>query len=111
MTTQDTDHDNHTDHDEHGSYDKPFAVTIKTLAGHKLHLKVVGSDLVAAVAVEATVKFRARHQLADDGADYALSLPRSGPDGNLDPSSTLLAAGIHADDELLLISRAPHVDG
>ena len=98
-------------HDEHGHHEQSFTITIKTLAGHKLSVEVIGSELVAAVAVEATIEFRANHELADDGADYALSLPRSGPGATLDPSSTLLAAGIRTHDELLLISRAPHVDG
>jgi len=98
-------------HHHDGHHEESFTITIKTLAGHKLPVEVIGSELVAAVAVEATIEFRAKGQLANDGSDYLLSLPRTGPDGKLDPSSTLNAAGIRAGDELLLISRAPHVDG
>jgi hypothetical protein len=98
-------------HDQHDHHEESFTITVKTLAGHKLPVEVIDSELVAAVAVEATIEFRAKRELADDGADYMLSLPRLGPEGKLDPSSTLVAAGIHAGDELLLISRAPHVDG
>lgn len=109
MTTHDTRH--HHGHHEHGHHEKPFTITVKTIAGHKLPVEVIGCELVAAVAVAATIEFRRRGELADDGSDYLLSLPRTGPEGKLDPSSTLIAAGIRAGDELLLISRAPHVDG
>lgn len=98
-------------HHDDGHHEESFTITIKTLAGHKLPVEVIGSELVAAVAVEATIEFRSKGQLANDGSDYLLSLPRTGPDGKLDPSSMLNAAGIRAGDELLLISRAPHVDG
>lgn len=113
MTTQDTARDHHGKHDhhEHGHHERSFTITVKTIAGHKLAVEVIGSELVAAVAVEATIEFRGKGELANDGADYLLALLRSGPNGKLDPSSTLIAAGVHAGDELLLISRAPHVDG
>lgn len=109
MTAHETTHDHHGH--GHGHHEESFTITVKTLAGHKLPVEVIDSELVAAVAVEATIEFRAKRELADDGADYMLSLPRLGPEGKLDPSSTLVAAGVHAGDELLLISRAPHVDG
>ncbi len=115
MTTHDTPADYHEPeqrrHDGHGHHETSFTITIKTIAGHKLPFEVIGSELVAAVAVAATIEFRDKGELANDGSDYLLSLPRTGPEGKLDPSSTLIAAGIHAADELLLISRAPHVDG
>lgn len=121
MTTQDTSHGRSIEHEgrahhehrhhDHGHHEESFTITVNTIAGHKLHLEVIGSELVAAVAVEATIEFRAKHELADDDAEYMLSLPRCGPEEKLDPSATLIDAGIHAGDELLLISRAPHVDG
>lgn len=98
-------------HHGHEKHERSFTITVKTLAGHILPVEVIGSELVAAVALEATIEFRAKHELANDDATYALSLKRLGPSGSLDPTSTLLAAGVHAHDELLLISRAPHVDG
>ena len=120
MTTHDTtpdlrdDQERH-DHEHHGHnhghHEKSFTIIIKTLAGHCLEIEVIGTELVAGVALEATVDFRAKHELADDDATYTLSLPRLGPTGKLDPNSTLRAAGIHAGDELVLISRAPHGDG
>ncbi len=106
MTSHDTDHDDHDDHHE-----ESFTLTIKTLAGHKLNVEVIGTELVAAVALEATIEFRGKHELAADGADYALTLLRSGPGGTLEPSSSLSDVGVRAHDELLLVSRAPHVDG
>lgn len=118
MTTHDTtperdqsDHGHDHHGHEHSHHEKSFTVVIKTIAGHKLHVEVIGSELVAAVAVEATIEFRAKGELANDNSEYLLSLPRTGPHGKLDPSSTLIDAGVHAGDELLLISRAPHVDG
>jgi hypothetical protein len=112
MTTHETTSD-HRQPEHHGDehHEKSFTITIKTLAGHTLPVEVIGSELIAAVAIEATIEFRAKHELANDDATYTLSLPRTGPGGKLDPTSTLIAAGIHAGDELLLLSRAPHVDG
>lgn len=100
-------------HEQHGhqQHERSFTISVKTLAGHTLAIEVIGSELVAAVALEATIEFRAKHALANDDATYALSLPRTGPSGKLDPTSTLLSAGVCARDELLLISRAPHIDG
>src|SRR5262245_38396564 len=108
MTTHDTERDDHHVADEHK---ESFKITIKTLAGHKVNVEVTGSEFVGAVTAAAVADFRRKHELPDDGAEYALTLPRNGPGSTLDPSSSLSDAGIHAHDELVLISRAPHVDG
>ena len=113
MTTQHTisEHGHGHEHHGHERHEKSFTIFVRTLAGHRLTMEVIGTELVAGVAIEATVDFRAKHELAVDDATYTLSLPRTGPNGKLDPNATLISAGIHADDELVLISAAPHVDG
>jgi hypothetical protein len=108
VTTHDTGHSDHHLADEHK---ESFKITIKTLAGHKVNIQVTGSELVGAVTAEAVADFRRKHELADDGAEYALTLPRNGPVSTLDASSSLSDAGIQVHDELVLISRAPHIDG
>jgi hypothetical protein len=108
MTIHDIEHGDHHLADEHK---ESFKITIKTLAGHKVNVQVTGSEHVGSVAAEAVADFRRKHELADDGAEYALTPSRNGPGSTLDPSSSLSEAGIHTHDELVLISRAPHVDG
>jgi hypothetical protein len=112
MTTTDPDqghlaehHDHH--HGEH--HESSFTIEIRTLAGHRLSEEVIGTELVAAAATQAVVQFRERNELAE--SHYALTLPRLGHTSALDPTATLHEAGVRAHDELVLISRAPHVDG
>lgn len=87
----------------------PFLVQVRTLAGHRLAEHVTGAELVAALTTEAVSEFVRRHQL--EAGDYALTLPRLGSTSALDPTATLAEAGVQPHDELVLISRAPHVDG
>lgn len=90
-------------------HERSFTVQIRTLAGHRLREKVIDTELVAALTTRAVVKFRKRGEL-DEGR-YALTLPRLGHTTALDPTSTLREAGVRVHDELVLINRAPHVDG
>jgi hypothetical protein len=94
---------------DHEGHERSFTVQVRTLAGHQLHEEVIDTEIVAALTTQAVVQFRERHEL-DDG-HYALTLPRLGHTTALDPTSTLREAGVRKDDELVLINRAPHVDG
>jgi hypothetical protein len=94
--------------DEHGRRNKPLLVTVRTLAGHSRHEKVRPSDRVRDVTVESVQFFVRRGELA--AGDYALTLPRLG-DAELDPTGTIGDVGVVHDDVLVLVSRAPQVDG
>lgn len=107
MTTTDTDHGQPAEHHEH--HERSFTVEIRTLAGHRLSTEVISSEVVAAVTTQAVVEFRERRELAE--GHYALTLPRLGHASALDPTATLHDVGVREGDELVLISRAPHVDG
>ena len=89
--------------------DHPFHIVVRTLAGHSDKQTVKPSDIVAEVTHEAVTHFVSRGELVT-GA-YALTLPRSGSGAELDPTSTLHDAGVVAEDVLVLINRAPQVDG
>jgi hypothetical protein len=94
--------------DGHGPEDKPFSVTVRTLAGHSQHDKVRPSDRIQDVTAESVRFFVSRRELAQ--GDYALTLPRLG-DAELDPTGTIGDVGVIHDDVLVLVSRAPQVDG
>lgn len=104
MTTTTADHDHHAE-----PHERSYSIQIRTLAGHRQDEEVIGTELVAALTTQAVVHFRERHEL--DAGHYALTLPRLGHTGALDPTATLHEAGVRAHDELVLINRAPHVDG
>lgn len=87
----------------------PFKVTVRTLAGHSRKDTVKPSDTVAELTDDAVKHFVAKGELTD-GA-YALTLPRTGADAELDPTATLHDAGVVEDDVLVLVSRKPQVDG
>lgn len=91
-----------------GRQDRPFAVTVKTLAGHSRHDQVRPSERVQDVTAAAVRFFVSRRQL-DDGP-YSLTLPRLGG-ADLDPTGTLADVGVVRDDVLVLVSRTPQVDG
>jgi hypothetical protein len=91
-----------------GRQDRPFGVTVKTLAGHSRHDQVRPSDRVQDVMTAAVRFFVSRREL-DDGP-YSLTLPRLG-DADLDPTGTLADVGVVRDDVLVLVSRTPQVDG
>lgn len=87
----------------------PIQVTVRTLAGHSRKDTVKPSDTVAEVTDDAVTYFVKKGQLTE-GA-YALTLPRTGSEAELDPTATLRDAGVVDDDVLVLINRAPQVDG
>lgn len=91
-----------------GRDDRPFPVTIRTLAGHSRHDQVRPSDRVQDVTAEAVRFFVARRELTD--GPYALTLPRFG-EADLDPTGRLIDVGVVRDDVLVLVSRTPQVDG
>jgi hypothetical protein len=95
-------------HDRAGR-DTSFRVTVRTLAGHTDHEQVRSTDTVSELTTRMVGKFVARHQL--NPGDYALTLPRLGSATNLDPTGTLAEVGVRAHDVLVLVSRAPQVDG
>jgi hypothetical protein len=90
-------------------HERSFSIQVRTLAGHRQDEEVIGTELVAALTTQAVLQFRERHEL--DEGHYALTLPRLGHTSALDPTATLHEAGVQPNDELVLISRAPHVDG
>lgn len=87
----------------------PFKATVRTLAGQSRKDTVKPSDTVAELTDDAVKHFVAKGELTD-GA-YALTLPRTGGDAELDPTATLHDAGVVEDDVLVLVSRKPQVDG
>ncbi|GAA4733800.1 hypothetical protein GCM10023328_11600 [Modestobacter marinus] len=87
----------------------PFKVTVRTLAGHSRKETVKPTDTVREVTADAVKYFVHRGQLPEGG--YALTLPRTGHQAELDPTATVRDAGIVEDDVLVLINRAPQVDG
>lgn len=88
--------------------DRPFTVTVKTLAGHSRHEQVRPSDRVQEVTDDAVRFFVHRGELT--AGPYAMTLPRAG-DADLDPTGTLAEVGVVRDDVLVLVSRTPQVDG
>lgn len=94
----------------HGaSGNHPFRVTVRTLAGHSMKDTVKPEDTVAEVTSKAVKHFVAEEELS--AGDYALTLPRTGGEAELDPTATLQDAGVVEDDVLVLVSRKPQVDG
>ncbi|WP_424190732.1 hypothetical protein ACOBQX_07905 [Actinokineospora sp. G85] len=87
----------------------PFKVTVHTLAGHRLIETVKPEDSVSEVTAKAIKVFGARGQLVP--GDYALTLPRTGGEAELDPTASLRHAGVVAEDVLVLVNRKPQVDG
>ncbi|MFJ6677351.1 EsaB/YukD family protein [Actinosynnema sp. NPDC091369] len=88
---------------------RPFKVTVRTLAGHSLKDNVKPDDAVAEVTDRAVKHFVAKGELT--AGDYALTLPRTGGDAELDPTATLAEAGVVEGDVLVLVNRKPQVDG
>jgi hypothetical protein len=72
---------------------------VRTLAGHSRKDTVKPSDTVAELIDDAVKHFVAKGELTD-GA-YALTLPRTGADAELDPTATLHDAGVVEDDVLV----------
>jgi hypothetical protein len=91
------------------SDDHPFRVTVRTLAGHSRREMVKPLETVSKATEDAVKYFVARGELTD--GSYALTLPRTGGDAELDPTATLRDAGVVEDDVLVLVSRKPQVDG
>ncbi|MFE2755361.1 EsaB/YukD family protein [Actinosynnema sp. NPDC059335] len=88
---------------------RPFKVTVRTLAGHSLKDNVKPDDAVAEVTDRAVKHFVAKGELT--ASDYALTLPRTGGEAELDPTATLAEAGVVEGDVLVLVNRKPQVDG
>lgn len=88
---------------------RPFKITVRTLAGHSLKDTVKPSDLVGEVTDRAVRHFVAKGELA--AGDYVLTLPRTGGEAELDPTATLGDASVAEGDVLILVSRKPQVDG
>jgi hypothetical protein len=89
--------------------DHPFKVTIRTLAGHSRTDTVKPSYSVADVTDNAVKHFVNKGELT--AGSYALTLPRTGGDAELDPTATLHDAGVVEGDVLVLVNRKPQVDG
>ena len=87
----------------------PFKVTVRTLAGHHVSETVKPGDTVAELTAEAVKHFVAKGELT--AGDYALTLPRTGGEAELDPTATLRDAGVVEGDVLVLVNRKPQVDG
>jgi hypothetical protein len=87
----------------------PFQVTVRTLAGHHVSEMVRPDDTVAELTAKAVKHFVAKGELVP--GDYALTLPRTGGEAELDPTATLGDAGVVEGDVLVLVSHKPHVDG
>jgi hypothetical protein len=88
-----TEHKQGDDQEEHGGKpgqggNHPFKVTVRTLAGHSRKGTVKPSDTVVELTDDAVKHFVAKGQLTD-GA-YALTLPRTDGDAELDPTATPL---------------------
>lgn len=90
-------------------HNRPFKITIRTLAGHSFKDTVKPHDRVAEVTARAVKHFVAKGQLTP--GDYALTLPRTGGEAELDPTATLEDACVEEGDVLVLVSRKPQVDG
>ncbi len=87
----------------------PFKVTVRTLAGHHVAETVRPDEKVAELTAEAVKHFVAKGELA--AGDYALTLPRTGGEAELDPTATLCDAGVVEGDVLVLVNRKPQTDG
>ena len=96
-------------HDDKGQGERSFPVLIRTLAGHSRRETVKSTDTVGEITVDAVRRFVKKGELEPGG--YALTLPRSTGDAELDPTATLRDAGVVEDDVLVLVSRRPQVDG
>jgi hypothetical protein len=88
---------------------RPFEISVRTLAGHSSRDAVKLDDLVAEVGDRAVKHFVAKGELA--AGDYALTLPRTGGEAELDPTAPMAEAGVVEDDVLVLVSRKPQVNG
>ncbi len=108
MPTVDTPHAQQTMSGGHADT-HPFKVTVRTLAGHHVAETVKPDDTVAELAAKAVKHFVAKGELV--AGDYALTLPRTGGEAELDPTATLRDAGLVESDVLVLVSRKPQVDG
>ena len=108
MTSSDTTKVQEAPSGGHG-HDHPFQVTVRTLAGHHVSETVRPDDTVAELTAKAIEHFVAKGELVP--GDYALTLPRTGGEAELDPTAILRDAGVVEGDVLVLVSRQPHVDG
>jgi hypothetical protein len=108
MPTADTPHAQQTMSGGYGD-NHPFKVTVRTLAGHHVAETVKPDDTVAELTAKAVKHFVARGELV--AGDYALTLPRTGGEAELDPTAALRDVGIVEGDVLVLVSRKPQVDG
>lgn len=108
MPTVDTPHAQQTMSGGHAD-NRPFKVTVRTLAGHHVAETVKPDDTVAELTAKAVKHFVAKGELV--AGDYALTLPRTGGEAELDPTATLRDAGVVEGDVLVLVSRKPQVDG
>jgi type VII secretion system (Wss) protein YukD len=108
MTTADTSHGQQTVAGGHGG-NHPFKVTVRTLAGHHMSETMKPDHTVAELTAKAVKHFVAKGELTE--GDYALTLPRTGGEAELDPTATLHDAGVVDGDVLVLVNRKPQVDG
>lgn len=96
------------DREQKGRDDHPFRLTVRTLAGHAHDDTVNPSETVGALTAKSVKRFVSQGELAE--GSYALTLPRSG-DAELDPTASLRETGVVEGDVLVLLNRAPQVDG
>lgn len=89
--------------------DRPRAVVVQNLAGHRIDDHVCGGERLHTVAADAAHRFVLRGELTP--GRYLITLPRLGAAADLDPTSTVAEVGIVDGDLLLLISATPQVDG
>lgn len=108
MTSSDTTKAQEAQSGDHG-HNHPFQVTVRTLAGHHVSETVRPDDTVAELTTTTVKHFVAKGELTP--GDYALTLPRTGGEAELDSTATLRNAGVVEGDVLVLISHKPHVDG
>jgi hypothetical protein len=108
MPTEDTQHPQRTMSGSRGD-NHSFNVTVRTLAGHRVAVTVRPDEKVAELTARAVKHFVAEGELA--AGDYALTLPRTGGEAELDPTATLRDAGVVEGDVLVLVNRKPQTDG
>lgn len=103
-----TDNENDTKSKPGPGTDRPFKVTVRSLAGHSDEVTVKPSDTIGDVSDKEVKLFVNRGWLTS--GDYSLTLPRVS-ENELDPSATFGDLGIVEGDVLVLINRKPQVDG
>lgn len=93
----------------HDKGDKQLDVTVRTPAGHSAPFTFKANERADKVVRVAVAEFVSQGQL-DDG-DYSLAVVRNGQAVDLADAGRLDDYGIVDGDVLVLISKAPQIDG